>query len=98
MLCLLLGARRSCRGSSLPRVKTLMAYFGLSDDGTRVGPGTSIGISLALSMLVSIGLRFLIPGASPVVRLVLWFVVMLLLFRWAASNAEKQSRRRRDGR
>lgn len=75
-----------------------MAYLGLSDDGTRVGPAASIGISLALSMLVSVGLRFLVPGASPVVRLVLWFVVMLLLFRWAAANAEKQRRRRGDGR
>jgi hypothetical protein len=71
-------------------VKTLKAYFGLSDDGTQVGTSTSIGISLALSLLVSFGLRFLIPGASPVIRLVLWFVVMVVLFRWAASNAQKQ--------
>lgn len=71
-----------------------MAYLGLSDDGTRVGPAASIGISLALSLLVSVGLRYLIPGASPVIRLVLWFVVMLVLFRWAASNAEKQRQRR----
>lgn len=71
-------------------MKTLKAYFGLSDDGTRVGTTTSIGISLALSLIVSVGLRYLIPGASPVIRLVLWFVVMLVLFRWAAANAQKQ--------
>ena len=80
-------------------MKTIKAYLGLSDDGTRVTPGTSVAISLMLSLLVSLLLRVLVPGASPVLRLVLWVVVMVLIFRWAGTNAAKQraaSRDRRD--
>lgn len=74
-------------------VKTLAAYFGLSNDGTRVSASTSIAISLILSLVVSLVLRFLFPGFSPVVRLVLWGIAMFVIFRWAAANAQ-----RRDGR
>ena len=79
-------------------MNTIRAYLGLSDDGTRVSPGTSVAISLMLSLLVSVLLRVLVPGANPVVRLVLWFVVMLVIFRWAGSNAAKQRERSRDRR
>lgn len=79
-------------------MKTIAAYFGLSDDGTRVPPGTSIAISLILSLLVSLGLRVLLPGANSVLRLVLWLVVMLVIFRWAGSNAAKQRDRTRERR
>lgn len=80
------------------RVKTIKAYLGLSDDGTRVSPGTSIAISLMLSLLVSLVLRVLLPGTSSVLRLILWFAVMLVIFRWAASNSAKQRQKQRDRR
>lgn len=86
-------------GRSVRPVKTIKAYLGLSGDGTRVSPGTSVAISLMLSLLVSLLLRVLLPGANSVLRLVLWFVVMVVIFRWAGSNAAKQrekSRERRD--
>ena len=87
-----------CCGRSVRRVKTIAAYFGLSDDGTRVTPGTSVAISLILSLLVSLVLRLVFPGASSVLRLVLWLVVMLVIFRWAGSNAAKQRERSQDRR
>lgn len=80
---------------SVKGVKTLAAYFGLSHDGTRVSTSTSLAISLILSLAVSILLRVLFPGFSPVVRLVLWLVVMIVIFRWAAANAQRQGRPRR---
>lgn len=81
-------------------MKTLLAYFGLDADGTRVSPTASIAISLLLSIVVSVALRFVFPSATYVVRLALWFIVMLVIFRWAAANAAKQRdrTRRRDGR
>ena len=79
-------------------MKTIRAYLGLSDDGTRVTPGTSVAISLMLSLLVSVLLRVLLPGANSVLRLVLWFVVTLVIFRWAAGNAAKQRERSRERR
>ena len=79
-------------------MKTIAAYLGLSDDGTRVSPGTSIALSLMLSLLVSLGLRVLLPGANSVLRLVLWFVVMMVIFRWAGANAAKQRDRARERR
>ena len=79
-------------------MKTIKAYLGLSDDGTRVSPGTSIAISLMLSLLVSLLLRAVFPGTSSVLRLILWFVVMLVIFRWAANNSAKQRQKQRDRR
>lgn len=76
-------------------VKTLAAYFGLSHDGTRVSASTSVAISLILSLGVSLLLRVLFPGLGPVVRLVLWALVMFVIFRWAAANAQRQGRPRR---
>ncbi|MEP7762810.1 hypothetical protein [Sanguibacter sp. 25GB23B1] len=76
-------------------MKTLAAYFGLSNDGTRVSASTSIAISLILSLAVSLLLRVLFPGFSPVVRLVLWAIAMFVIFRWAAANAQRQDRRPR---
>lgn len=75
-------------------VKTLAAYFGLSHDGTRVSASTSIAISLILSLAVSLLLRVLFPGLGSIVRLVLWAVIMLVIFRWAAANAQRQGRPR----
>ncbi|SDB90254.1 hypothetical protein SAMN05216410_0813 [Sanguibacter gelidistatuariae] len=76
-------------------MKMIAAYFGLADDGARVRPGASVAISLILSLAVSLGLRVLLPGASSVLRLILWVVVMLVIFRWAGSNAAKQRERAR---
>ncbi|SQH23018.1 Uncharacterised protein [Jonesia denitrificans] len=76
-------------------VDSLKRFLGYDPDGRGVSLGTSLLWSLVLSLVVSTIVRALFPGAGPVLRIVVFFAIAYLVFRWIDRNRSASRGERR---
>jgi len=67
-------------------VDSIKRFLGTDKDGRGVSPSTSLLYSMVLSLLISIGLRWIFPTMPPLLRFALFFGVVFLVFRWIDKN------------
>ncbi|MFD2840413.1 hypothetical protein ACFSYH_07480 [Populibacterium corticicola] len=71
---------------------SIRRFLGLDREGRGVSSSTSLLYSLILSLLISVGLRFLFPAMAYPVRFILFIVVVFAVFSWINKNHRDNTR------